>query len=490
MPGVLRYQAGTLLLEGTLPAEPVQAQFRFDARVNLWRAPAFRYPEILVSLKEILESNHAPRYRKLALDYASAHAPYRHQLEALESWKTNRGRGVVVLPTGAGKTALGLMAMAFTSRSTLVVVPTRVLMHQWYAELKAAFPDIPVGLIGDGEYEVLDVAVATYDSAAIHAERLGNRYGLLIFDEVHHLPTDFYEPAATFSLAPYRLGLTASLERADGRHQRLSEYLGLVVYRKEATELRGGVLADYRLEEVRVELSPAERARYQQALDIRNRFLEANRIALGNLEGWSLFVKLSTRTEEGRRAMRAHREAARIATAAPAKLRALAVILARHQGQKILIFTKENDLAYEVSRTYLIPCITHQTHVKERQDILEKFAAGEYRAVVSGNVLNEGINVADAAVAVNLSGSAVERELIQRLGRILRRSGEKKAVFYEVFTRDTREQRVSERRRGIAPDKGNSRVQGRGDPLESQPKKTTALAQELLPISWEGLGKE
>ncbi|MER3483408.1 MAG: helicase [Meiothermus sp.] len=484
MSGVLRYESGTLVLEGTSPPKGLEAVFAFDARVNLWRAPAYRYPEIVPLLKNRIGANRASQYRVLALERSAAHAPYLHQLEGLAAWRGSSGRGIVVLPTGAGKTELGLMAMEWASRSTLVVVPTRVLMHQWYAELKAAFPDLPVGLIGDGEHEPFDLAVATYDSAAIHAEKLGNRYGLLIFDEVHHLPTEFYEPAATFSLAPYRLGLTASLERADLRHERLYEYVGPVVYRRAAAELRGGVLADYRIEEVRVELSRAERENYQKALELRNAFLEAQRISLGSLEGWSQFVKLSARTEEGRRAMRAHREASRIATAAPAKLRALGAILARHPGQKVLVFTKENELAYEVSRRYLIPCITHQTHVKERQATLEKFAQGEYRAVVSGNVLNEGINVADASVAVNLSGSAVERELIQRLGRILRRMENKTAVFYEVFTRDTREQRVSERRRGLG--------QGRSEWPQKPPEPPEVVSQErLLPaLSWDELGKD
>lgn len=481
MSGALRFERGTLLLEGAEPSGSAREFFCYDPRVKAWRAPAYRYPEIVAGLRDGLVGNHAPKYRRLDLEYFPPHDPYPHQLEALAAWKASRGRGIVALPTGAGKTALGLMAMGWAARSTLVVVPTRVLMHQWYAELKAAFPDVPVGLIGDGEYEVFDLSVATYDSAAIHAERLGDRYKLAIFDEIHHLPTEFYEPAATFSLAPYRLGLTASLVRPDGRHERLFEYVGPVVYRKEAEELRGTVLADYRMEEVRVELSPSEREAYQKALQVRNAFLEANRVSLGSLEGWSQFVKLSARTEEGRRAMRAHREAARIATAAPAKLRALEVILARHSGHKTLIFTKENDLAYEVSRKYLIGCITHQTHVKERQETLEKFAAGEYLAVVSGNVLNEGINVADASVAVNLSGSAVERELIQRLGRILRKSGAKKAVFYEVFTRDTREQRVSERRRGIGSSRG-----------EEAPKKSPLVSQEMLlpAVSWDEVGKD
>ena len=97
--------------------------------------------------------------------------------------------------------------MEATPRSTLVLVPTLDLMHQWYAHLTAAFPDAEVGLLGGGSKDRTPILVSTYDSAAIHAETLGNRYGLLIFDECHHLPSEFYRVVAEYSLAPYRLGL-------------------------------------------------------------------------------------------------------------------------------------------------------------------------------------------------------------------------------------------------------------------------------------------
>lgn len=451
----LSYDRGTLLLQGGNPPAEAAVFFRFDARVGHWRAEALHYAAIAKALHHHLNSNSAPAYRKLGLPFSPGFTPFAHQKEALQHWKHHQGRGVVQLPTGSGKTALGLMAMSWAARSALVVVPTRVLMHQWYAEMRAAFPDQPVGLIGDGEHEVLSLAVATYDSAAIHAEKLGNRYGLLVFDEVHHLPSGFYEAIAAYSLAPFRLGLSASLQMSQERQNSLKRLVGPLVYRREPQELVGGVLAEYQIREVRVELSPSERVAYEEALLLRNEFLKSQGLKLSNLEGWSEFVKRSARSEAGRRAMKAHRQATRIATAAPAKLRALGAILARHTGQKTLIFTKENALAYEVSRQYLIPCITHQTKIKERQEILQGFEHGRYLAIVSSNVMNEGVNIPDAAVGVNLSGSSTEREFVQRLGRILRRKEDKRAVLYEVFTQETREEAVSQRRRSLGPAEAN-----------------------------------
>jgi superfamily II DNA or RNA helicase len=447
MSTVLRFDRGTLLLEGGEPPVVLRGSFVHDPRVNAWRAPAMSYPVVISFLRGRLAKNTAPRYRKLALEPRLAFDLYPHQEEALERWKVARGRGLVVLPTGSGKTLLGVLAMAWAARSALVVVPTLDLMHQWYALLRAAFPEVEVGLIGGGYHEPLDLAVATYDSAARYMDRLGDRYGLLIFDEVHHLPSEFYRAIAEFSLAPYRLGLTATPERTDERHEDLFYLVGPLVYRREAVELVGDVLAPHRVERVYVDLSRKEREAYEQALEERNCFLQAHNLSLGTLKGWSLFVKLSACSEQGRRAMRAHREARRIAHATASKLRVLEALLAAHPRERTVIFTEDNTTAYEVSTRFLIACLTHKTKVKERQEILERFKSGLYTAIVASKVLNEGMDVPEASVGVVLSGSSVAREFVQRLGRILRKSEGKRAVLYEVVARATREERVAERRR-------------------------------------------
>jgi superfamily II DNA or RNA helicase len=419
MSTVLRFDRGTLLLEGGEPPVALRGSFIHDPRVDAWRAPAMSYPDVIPTLRGRLGKNTAPRYRKLALEPRLTLDLYSHQREALERWKAVRGRGLVVLPTGAGKTLVGMLAVAWAARSALVVVPTLDLMHQWYALLRAAFPEVEVGLIGGGYHEPLGLAVTTYDSAARHMDRLGGRYGLLVLDEVHHLPSELYRAIAEFSLAPYRLGLTATPERTDGRHEDLLSLVGPLVYRREAVELAGEVLAPYRVERVYVDLSRQEREAYEQTLEERNHFLQSHNVSLSTLEGWNLFVRLSARSEQGRRAMRAHREARRIAHAT----------------------------AYEVSTRFLIACLTHKTKIKERQEILECFKSGLYTAIVASKVLNEGVDVPEASVGVVLSGSSVAREFVQRLGRLLRKSEGKRAVLYEVVARATREERVAERRR-------------------------------------------
>jgi superfamily II DNA or RNA helicase len=354
---------------------------------------------------------------------------------------------VVVLPTGAGKTYLAQLVMQDTQQSTLIVVPTLDLMHQWYAHLLAAFPDAPVGLLGGGSHDRTPVLVATYDSAAIQAEALGNRYALLIFDECHHLPSAFTRVIAEYSLAPYRLGLTATPERSDGAHTDLHTLIGPEVYRTSAAALTGTVLAPHRAMRLTVKLSPRERQRYNALIETRNRFLQQCGIRLGSVAGWQAFVRASARSRAGRRAMLAHREARALAFGTAGKLRVLADLLAQHHMARTLIFTEDNAMVYRIAREFLIPAITHHTPVKERHDLLQRFRGGEYPVVVTSRVLNEGVDVPEASIAIVLSGTGSRREYVQRLGRILRPREGKRAVLYEVVAEATSEEQVAQRRR-------------------------------------------
>ena len=122
-------------------------------------------------------------------------------------------------------------------------------------------------------------------------------------------------------------------------------------------------------------------------------------------------------------------------------------LLKQHCKDRLIIFTENNALVYNISKRHLIPAITHQTKTKERKQILDRFSAGEYHAVVTSKVLNEGVNVPEANIAIVLSGSGSRREHTQRLGRILRKREGKFATLYEVITEDTIEKGISQRRR-------------------------------------------
>lgn len=445
----LTFDGGTLVVSGAGP-EVLEALpgCRLDPRSGGYRAEARHYRALVEHLRraKIPYQDDARAYQPTAWPRRAGREPFPHQTEALETWWQRGGRGMVVLPTGTGKTYLAILAIERAGRPALVVTPTIDLLNQWYDELLLAF-DAPVGLLGGGYFELQPLTVTTYDSAYIHLERWGNRYGLLIFDECHHLPGPTYQAAAVGSLAPFRLGLTATPERADGQEVLLPELIGPLVYRREIKQLAGEFLAEYRTERVLVELSSAEQERYRRAREQYRRFVESRGIAMGGPHGWQRFVQESCRSAEGRAAFQAYREQKQIALAAPAKLQALERLLERHRGDRILIFTYDNATVYQIARRFLVPPITHQTKTKERRAILQRFHTGEYPILVTSQVLNEGVDVPAANVGIVLSGTGSVREHVQRLGRLLRKHGDKQALLYEVVTRDTAEELTSERRR-------------------------------------------
>ncbi|MCA1816700.1 MAG: DEAD/DEAH box helicase family protein [Acidobacteria bacterium] len=452
-PIVLRFDAGTLVLEGAArEANDLPAQFRWDERVLRWRAPAIAYRHVV---KEFLRrgvefEDRARAYDRFDFQPTLNVEPRPYQAEAISAWEKNERCGVVVLPTGAGKSLVAQMAIARAKRSTLVVVPTIDLMNQWYDLLLTSFR-AEVGLIGGGFFELGALTVTTYASAFRFMERLGDRFGLVIYDECHHLPSGSFRYAAEFALAPFRLGLTATPERTDGGDQLLEELIGEFVFRRDAREMAGEYLSDYSVARLRVELSPAERAAYERERAIFQRFLQEKGIRLGGLQGWQLFIAASARSTEGRRALMAYRESRRIALGTEAKLRVLGELLRRHRRERVLVFTAENEMVYRISEQFLIPAITHETNVKERRAWLEAFNKGDVLALATSKVLNEGVNIPEASVAVVLSGSGSTREHVQRLGRILRKVEGKEAVLYEVITAGTTEEQISRRRGESAP---------------------------------------
>lgn len=448
-PLVLRFDAGTLLLDGAERSVAVPKAFRWDERVGRWRAPALSYREVVRELvrQQIAYEDEARAYQDFDFVSTLSIEPRPYQQQAIEEWRRAGRAGVVILPTGAGKSLVAQMAIELTKRSTLIVVPTIDLMNQWYDLLLSCF-QAEVGLIGGGYFETGALTVTTYASAFRFMERLGNQFGLLIFDECHHLPSSIYRYAAEMSLAPFRLGLTATPERSDGADLMLEQLVGPIVYRREAQELAGEYLADYSVMRINVELTREEREAYERERTIFRTFLNEKRISLSSLTGWQLFIVASARSEAGRRAMMAYRESKRIALGTEAKLRVLKELLQRHKRERVLIFTAENEMVYRISQEFLIPAITHQTGIKERRQWLEAFNAGQVLALATSKVLNEGVNIPDAAVAVVLSGSGSSREHIQRLGRILRKQPGKEAILYEVVTLDTTEEGISRRRSG------------------------------------------
>ena len=448
-PVQLTFEGGTLLIDQLGDRGSELEALVWDDRQAAWRAPAIAYAEVVLWLRrhDIEFRDDARAYQKRPRSNVVRQPPFPYQSEALAAWEANRCRGVVVLPTGSGKTFVAVMAMDQRPRSTLVVVPTLDLLNQWYDLLQAAFSSTPIGIIGGGYFEPTDITVITYDSAHIHMDRIGNRFGLLVFDECHHLPSESYSLAARCSLAPFRLGLTATPERNDGREDRYAELIGPTVYRKDIDELSGSYLADYETQRIEVELNEAEREEYSAERAIYVNFIRRQGINFGSPTGWTDFIIRSTRSPEGRRAFVAYQRQRQLALAASGKLAVLDRLLHAHRRDRSILFTQDNATVYAIAKRFLIPAITHQTKLKERRAILAAFNQGTLNAVVTSKVLNEGVDVPEANVAIVLSGSGSVREHVQRLGRVLRKREGKRAVLYELISAKTGEENTSTRRR-------------------------------------------
>ena len=418
----LEFDKGTLLLQNYSRDNPLELNgVQWDMRSKMLRAPAYFYRSIAMTLYQqgLPYDDHAKQFAPLNLTFKKQVPLRSYQSEALACWLKVGQQGVVSLPTGAGKTILAMFAIHATQRPTLIHVPTIDLMRQWHSTIQDFF-DTPVGLLGGGYHEIEDLTVTTYDSALIHINRIGNRFGMLVFDECHHLPSERFQHIAIASIAPFRLGLSATPERADGRESILYDICGQTCYETNVTELEGRTLAPYDIITVEVELSETERIEYEKARSIYINFIRAERINFGNKDGWSQFLWKSSRSKFGREAFEAYLLQKKLSQASESKTDIVWSLIQKHRDERILIFTQDNEMAYRLGKLFFIPTLTHHTKTKEREDFLKKFRTGEYPVLITSKVLNEGVDVPEASIAIIVSGSGSVREHVQRLGRILR----------------------------------------------------------------------
>jgi len=444
---ILQFDKGTLVLKGFPQNESSFKGVKWDPRTNSHRAEAYRYGSVITALvdDDYEFADFAVGFTPIRFNAKQDIIPRAFQKEALQAWKDSAYRGVVVLPTGAGKTILALLAIRQCNMPALIHVPTIDLMHQWYEVLTQYF-DQQIGLLGGGYNDLQSLTVATYDSALIHVSYHGNKFGLTVFDECHHLPGNQFKYAAISSIAPLRLGLTATPERTDGKEKDLFELVGDICYRANIRDLPDAALAPYDVVTVGVRLSNEERRLYEEVRNHYTGFLRRKNINVASPGGWRRFL-WSTRSLEGREAFKAYLAQKKLSEASAAKLQKLWDLIQNHSGDRVLVFTQENEMAYEIGRKFYFPVLTHHTKVKERKAFLDNFRKGAYSVLVTSKVLNEGVDVPEANVAIVLSGSGSVREHVQRLGRILRSRPGKRAVLYEVISEDTGEQFVNQRRR-------------------------------------------
>ncbi len=437
----MSYEKGTIRIDGG-----VHIPFAtYDSRSKCYRAKASRYRDVVEYLEKAGIEFEDNVLNPIPCPFFEAELELRdYQQQAVERWMLDR-RGCIVLPTGSGKTYVALEVIKELSVPTLVVVPTLDLLDQWVEKL-SVFGEW-IGEFSGRKKELKPITVATYDSAYINAELLGDKFVLLVFDEVHHLPSQSYIHIAEMCAAPYRLGLTATFERDDGKHELLPELVGGKIFELKPSDLAGKHLASYVVKRIYVPLTEKERRIYEAKAKVFREYVRRKGIVLRSVEDFHRVIMATGYDARAYDALRAWDEARKIAFNSRNKIRKLKELLERHRGDKIIIFTRHNELVYTISRAFLIPAITHRTSKDERKIILDGFRKGKFKAIVSSQVLDEGIDVPDASVGIIMSGSGSVREFIQRLGRILRPSkGKEKAILYELISRETGEVHTARRR--------------------------------------------
>ena len=337
------------------------------------------------------------------------------------------GSGVVVLPCGSGKTIVGVAAMAELAATTLILVTNTVAARQWKAELlrRTSLTDEEVGEYSGARKEIRPVTIATYQVLTTrrkgvysHLDLFDARdWGLIIYDEVHLLPAPVFRFTADIQ-ARRRLGLTATLIREDGRESDVFGLIGPKRFDAPWREIEAqGWIAPADCTEIRVNLSGAERATYSIA-EFEDKY--------------------------------------RLAAHAPAKTRVVRKLLQRHAGEQTLIIGQYLDQLEDLAASLDAPLVTGKTPVRERERLFAAFRTGEITTLVVSKVANFSVDLPEATVAIQVSGTFGSRqEEAQRLGRVLRpKSDGRTAHFYTIVTRETVDAEFAAKRQRFLAEQG------------------------------------
>ncbi len=432
------FKAGSIISD-----ENYSGIFSYDERIKKYRALAYRYVDIIKKPGII---DNVFKDKKLEISSEINLRPY--QKKSLEMWQRNNYSGTIVLPTAAGKTILGIYAITMLKVPTIILAPTIELIIQWREKLRDLL-NVEVGQIGGGEKEIRDISVSTYDSAYLMAESLGNRFKFIIADEVHHMASESYLQIAKYYASPYRLGLTATYERDDKLHEVLEKYMGGKVFELGYEELND-FISNYKIVRIPIDLTDEDEIEYEKNHTIFLSYLRKRDIKINGNMNFEDLIR-SSWSAEGKEALMGWRKSREIAFNAERKVEYLKYLLSKHAGEKIIIFSEDTSTAYLISREFLVPALTYMTSGKERKKYLEMFKSGEITVLATSRILDEGVDVPDASIAIIMSGSGSTRQFRQRLGRILRPSEGKASYLYELVSSGTTEYGTSRRRRKGVP---------------------------------------
>ncbi|MEM2579610.1 MAG: DEAD/DEAH box helicase, partial [Desulfurococcaceae archaeon] len=384
------------------------------------------------------------------LEFSGELRPY--QREALDKWIENKFKGIIALPTGSGKTIVALAALAQASKRALIVTFTKEQMFQW-KDMIAKFLNISRGYVGlfyGEDKSISQITISTYQSAYKNINVLGKYFSLLIVDECHHLPADKFKAIAVGCIAPYRLGLSATVVREDGRHTELFPLMGGVIYHKSASELSSmGYLAKFKVITVKVRPTKDEIDEY---FELRKKY----KSIVGDKRFDEVLELAKMGNAKAIEALRIHSKMRMLIAFSKSKIEKAVEIVREEleKGSKIIVFTQFVEQAKKLSQELNAGLLIGEMNSDERKKILSDFKASQSSVLVVTTVGDEGLDIPDANVGVIVSGTGSRRQFIQRLGRLLRpKGGDIEARLYEIVVEGTLDEFVA-RRRKKALDKG------------------------------------
>ncbi|MFP3204075.1 MAG: DEAD/DEAH box helicase [Metallosphaera yellowstonensis] len=438
-----------LIVRAKVDLSQVLKRFRVSIPYDRLRRRFVTHPYYYHILRRIFKSS-SLRVRGLDLSFSNFQVGLNvelreYQREALDAWKRNGMRGVISLPTGAGKTLIGLGAIREAGSSTLIVTFTNEQLRQWLDSLKSSLSGTPkVGIFYSKKKEISPITVTTYQSAIRHLKELSPSFKLLIIDEAHHLPAEKFKNIALGLVAPYRMALSATPFRSDGKHVELFRLMGGLVYYKPLEELVSrGYLANFRVIQVKLPLTVQERERYITLLT-RFRSLSKGRMIR------ELVNALQKGDVEAAEALRVHNEMRMLTALTQAKLNKIREIVELNKEKKVVIFTQYVEHAETISRFLGSLLLTGKMSKGDRVRVLEEFKESKKGVLVLTTVGDEGLDIPDANVGIIVAGTSSKRQFIQRLGRLLRNSsGDKTAILYELITQGTSEEYQAKKRKSI-----------------------------------------
>lgn len=431
--------------------EEIREMVEYDSKRKIFRIKPMFYFSLLSKLKEknihIIDKAGLKETMPLDVDISLKVELRPYQKEAVDAWMRNR-RGIIALPTGAGKTIVALAIITKLRERTLIVTYTRDQMMQW-KDMLLKYTTVPfdkVGLYYSDVKRISPITITTYQTAYRHAHKLAPFFSLLIIDEVHHLPAEKFKYIALNMYAKHRLGLSATVIREDGRHEELFPLMGGIVYWKSASELaEEGYLATYRIKQVYVNLTIEEKKKLRELLKLYRFYAKGRSFQ-------ELLRHARLGDDDAQRALSIHSRIRLLVHMAENKIKAIKNIVEEElrKGSKIIVFTQYVEQAKRIAQEINALLLTGEIDTLERNRILEEFRKSAKGVLVVTTVGDEGLDIPDANVGIIAAGTGSRRQFIQRLGRLLRRKdGKSEAILYEIIVRGTSEEIQSRKRKVI-----------------------------------------